>query len=78
MLEQINIISLEQSFGYGTAKGDGIMLHREIEVLNKIRGSKDPELAMQIATEIILNHLAQRESSQSQSAALPPEPYAAT
>ena len=69
MLEQINIISLEQSFGYGTAKGDGIMLHREIEVLNKIRGSKDPELAMQLVMKITLDFLTQLESSQTEPAA---------
>ena len=54
------------------------MVHNEIDVINKIRESKDPEMAMQIATEIILDYLMQRESSQSQSAALPPEPYAIT
>ena len=54
------------------------MVHNEIDVINKIRGSKDPERAMQIATEIILDYLAQKESSQSQSADLLPEPYAVT
>ena len=54
------------------------MVHSEIDVINKIRDSKDPERAMQIAAEIILDYLMQRESSQSQSAALQPEPYAAT
>jgi hypothetical protein len=54
------------------------MTKNEQELIDIIRTSKDPELAMQIATEIILNHLVQREYSQSQSAALPPEPYAAT
>lgn len=54
------------------------MVHSEIEVLKKIRNSKDPERAMQIATDIILNHLKQIESSQSQSTALPQEPCAAT
>jgi hypothetical protein len=54
------------------------MVHSEIDVINKIRDSKDPERAMQIATEIILDYLMQRESSQSRLAALPPEPYAAT
>ena len=47
------------------------MVHSEIDVINKIRDSKDPERAMQIATEIILDYLMQRESSQSQSAAQP-------
>ena len=54
------------------------MLHSEMDVLNKIRNSSDPELAMQIATAIVLDHLMQRESSQSQSADLQPEPCAAT
>ena len=49
------------------------MLHSEMEVINKIRNSSDPERAMQIATEIILNHLKQIESSQSQSAVLQQE-----
>ena len=47
------------------------MVHNEIEVINKIRESKDPERAMQIAIGIILDHLKQTESSQSQSAAQP-------
>lgn len=46
------------------------MVPKEIEVLNKIRESKDPERAMQIAMEILINHLIQRESCQ----ALPPVP----
>lgn len=54
------------------------MVHNEIDVINKIRESKDPEMAMQIATEIILDYLMQRESSQSQLAAPLPEPYAIT
>ena len=54
------------------------MVHSEIDVINKIRGSKDPERAMQIAAEIILDYLMQKESFQSQSADQPPEPYAAT
>ena len=54
------------------------MVHSEIDVINKIRESKDPDLAMQVAMQIILDHLMQRESSQSQSAALQPEPYAVT
>lgn len=54
------------------------MLHSEMEVINKIRNSSDPERAMQIATEIILNHLKQIESSQSQSAVLLQELCAAT
>ena len=54
------------------------MVHSEIEVVNRIRESKDPERAMQIAMQIILDHLMQRESSQSQSAVLQPEPCAVT
>ena len=42
------------------------MVHSEIDVINKIRDSKDPERAMQIATEIILDYLMQREFSQLQ------------
>ena len=47
------------------------MVHNEFEVISKIRESKDPERAIQIAMQIILDHLKQRESSQSQSAAQP-------
>lgn len=54
------------------------MIHSEIEVLNKIRNSNDPERSMKIATDIILDYLKQRESSQSQSAALPQAPCATT
>lgn len=53
------------------------MVHSEIDVINKIRESKDPEGAMQIATEIIITYLMQRESSQSQSAVPLPEPCVA-
>ena len=54
------------------------MLHSELVVLNKIRESKDPEQALQIATDIILDYLKLRESSQLRSAALPQELCAAT
>ena len=54
------------------------MVHSEIEVINKIRNSKDPDRAMEIATAIILDYLMQRESSQSQSAVPLPEPCAIT
>ena len=54
------------------------MLHSEMVVLSKIRESKDPERALQIATDIILDYLKQRESSQSQSADLLLELCAAT
>ena len=40
------------------------MVHKEIEVIHKIKNSKDPERALQIAMEIIRSHLAQRESCQ--------------
>ena len=53
------------------------MLHSEIDVINKIRNSSDPERALQIATEIILDYLEQKESSLSRSAALPQELCAA-
>lgn len=54
------------------------MLHSELEVIDKIRNSSDPERAMQVATDIILSHLKQLESFQSRSAALPQEPCVAT
>lgn len=54
------------------------MVHSEIDVINKIRESKDPEQAMQIATGIILDYLMQRESSQLQSADLELESCAVT
>lgn len=54
------------------------MVHSEMAVLKKIRESKDPDRAIQIATDIILDYLKQRESSQSQSAALQQELCAAT
>ena len=54
------------------------MLHSEMVVVRKIRESKDPERAIQIATNVILDYLKQRESSQSQSADLPLELCAAT
>lgn len=49
------------------------MLHSEMDVLDKIRNSSDPERAMQVATDIILSYLMQRESSQLQLAVLPQE-----
>ena len=58
-------------------KGNGTMEHNENDVINKIRASKNPERAMQIATEVILDYLMQRESSQLQSAVPLPEPYGA-
>ena len=57
-------------------KGNRNMVHSEIDVINKIRESKDPERAMQIATEIIIDYLMQRESSRSQPAVPLPEPFA--
>jgi uncharacterized protein involved in exopolysaccharide biosynthesis len=48
----------------------------EIDVINKIRESKDPDLAIKIATEIVIAYLTQKESSQSQPACLLPEPFA--
>lgn len=54
------------------------MVHSEMDVINKIRNSSDPEKAMQIATDIILDYLMQQESSQSQSVALPQVLCAAT
>ena len=46
------------------------MNENEIKLINKIRNSNDPERALQIATDIILAYLAQKESAQSKSAAL--------
>ena len=54
------------------------MVHSEIEVINKIRESKDPERALRVATAIILDHLMQRESSHTQSAVPQSESSAAT
>lgn len=54
------------------------MVHSEMDVINKIRNSSDPERAMQIATDIILDYLMQKEFSRSQSAVLLQELYAAT
>ena len=59
-------------------KGIGTMVHKEIDVINKIRESKDPERALQIATEIIIDYLMQRESFQSRSVDPRSEPYAIT
>ena len=70
-------MNIEQVFD-STTKGAGNMLHSEMVVLRKIRESKDPERAIQIATDVILDYLEQRESSLSQSAALPQELCAAT
>ena len=50
----------------------------EMAVLHKIRESKDPEQAIQIATNVILDYLMQRESSQSRLVALQQELCAAT
>ena len=54
------------------------MVHSEMDVINKIRNSKDPERALQIATDIILDHLMKLESSRSQSTFPLQEPCAAT
>ena len=58
-------------------KGIGKMAYNENDVIKKIRESRDPDRAMQIATEIILDYLMQRESSQLQSADPLPEPCVA-
>ena len=50
--------------------GRAFMNENEIKLINKIRNSNDPERALQIATDIILAYLAQKESGQSKSAAL--------
>lgn len=54
------------------------MVDSEMEVINKIRNSSDPERAMQIATEIILDYLAKKESDQLRSISLPQEFCAVT
>jgi hypothetical protein len=54
------------------------MTENEVKLIEMIRNSKDPDRALQLATEIILDYLAQRESSQSQSVAPLPESYAVT
>ena len=71
------ILNIERSFDSAT-RGHGFMLHSEMEVVRKIRESKDPERAIQIAMDVILDYLEQRESSQSQSADLQLELCAAT
>lgn len=71
------ILNIERLFEYA-AREAGIMVHSEMEVIQKIRNSKNPERAMQVATDIILSHLKRLESSQSRSAALPQGPCAAT
>jgi hypothetical protein len=53
------------------------MNENEIMLINKIRNSNGPERALQIATEIILDYLMQKESSQLQSAVPLPEPCVA-
>lgn len=50
------------------------MAQDEIEIIKKIRESKEPDLALKIATEIVIAYLMQKESSQSQPACLLPEP----
>ena len=47
----------------------------EMDLINKIRNSNDPERAMSIAVKIILEHLSQLESSHKQSASDQPEVY---
>ena len=71
------ILGIEHLFEYA-AREAGIMLHSEMEVIEKIRNSKDPERAIQVATDIILKHLEQLEFSRSQSAVPLQEPCAAT
>ena len=53
------------------------MNENEIILINAIRKSNDPEQALQIAAEVILDYLMQRESSQLQSAVPLPEPCVA-
>ena len=77
VFEILFIIGLERLFEYA-AREAVIMVHSEMEVINKIRNSSDPERAIQVATEIILDYLKQREFFQSRSAALPQEPCAVT
>ena len=54
------------------------MSHSEIDVINKIRESNDPNASLAIATEIVISYLMQKESSQSQLASLLPEPFSTT
>ena len=54
------------------------MSQSEIDVINKIRESKDPDLAIKVATEIVIAYLMQKESCQSKPAYLLPEPFATT
>jgi hypothetical protein len=41
-------------------------MYSEYDVINKIRESRNPDKAIQIATEIILDYLMQKESSRLQ------------
>ena len=59
-------------------KGAQIVSYSEIEVINKIRESRDPDAALQIATELVIAYLMQKESSRSQSACPLPEPFLTT
>ena len=67
------IIILERLFDYAT-KGAGIMTQNEMELLNLIRDSDDPERAMQVAVEIICQYIEQPLSCQAQAAACLPAP----
>ena len=71
VIEMLNL-SKDESLGIACVNDS------EMVVLRKIRESKDPEQAIQIATNVILDYLKQRESSQSRLVALQQELYAAT
>ena len=45
------------------------MEKNELDVIKKVRSSKDPELALSIVMKITLDYLAQIESSQTEPAA---------
>ena len=73
----LHIILLERLFECSYREAT-VMVHSEMEVLNKIRNSNDPERSMKIATDIILDYLKNRESSPIKSTALPQAPCAIT
>lgn len=49
------------------------MVHSELDVIKKIRESKDPEKAMRLVVEITRSFLALTEASQSESLSAPEE-----
>ena len=64
---------LEQSFGYGIAKGGTeLMTKNEYELMYLIRTNENPQKALLTAIDIICQYITQHLSSPEQSAADPP------